>query len=39
MLNSPDFKDLLNLFRDGDVRFLVIGGYAMLLPKSLLQKL
>lgn len=30
MLNSPDFKDLLNLFRSAEVRFLVIGGYAVM---------
>lgn len=30
MLNSPDFKDLLNLFKSAEVRFLVIGGYAVM---------
>src|SRR5437879_11093311 len=30
MLNSPDFKELLSLFRDFEVRFLVIGGYAVM---------
>jgi hypothetical protein len=30
MLNSPDFKELLSLFKDFNVRFLVIGGYAVM---------
>ena len=30
MLNNPDFKDLLSLFRDCEVRFLVMGDYAVL---------
>ncbi len=30
MLTSPDFRDLLSLFRDSEVRFLIIGGYAVM---------
>ena len=30
MLTSPDFKSLLNLFKRYNVRFLVIGGYAVM---------
>jgi hypothetical protein len=30
MLTSPDFKDLLNLFAAHEVRYLVVGGYAVM---------
>lgn len=30
MLTSSDFKDLLNLFRKNRVRYLVVGGYAVM---------
>ncbi|MBI3736656.1 nucleotidyltransferase [Candidatus Sumerlaeota bacterium] len=30
MLTSPDFKSLLNHFKSCDVRFLVVGGYAVM---------
>ncbi len=30
MLTSPDFKELLSLFRGYKVRYLVVGGYAMM---------
>lgn len=30
MLTSPDFKELLNLFKKHDVRYLIIGGYAVM---------
>jgi hypothetical protein len=30
MLTSPDFKELLSVFREFDVRFLVDGGYAVM---------
>jgi hypothetical protein len=30
MLTSPDFKDLLRVFGEYEVRFLVIGGYAVM---------
>ena len=30
MLTSPDFRELLSLFRDNKVRYLVVGGYAVM---------
>ncbi len=30
MLTSPDFKELLRLFKEYDVRYLVVGGYAVM---------
>lgn len=30
MLTSPDFLELLNLFKNFKVRFLVVGGYAVM---------
>jgi predicted nucleotidyltransferase len=30
MFVNPDFTDLLKLFNDNDVRYLVIGGYAII---------
>lgn len=30
MLTSPDFKDLLNLFKKHKIRYLVVGGYAVM---------
>jgi hypothetical protein len=30
MLTSPDFKELLNLFNKHGVRYLVVGGYAVM---------
>ena len=30
MLTSPDFKELLNLFKKHEVRYLIIGGYAVM---------
>ena len=30
MLTSPDFKELLSLFRKYNVRYLVVGGYAVM---------
>jgi len=30
MLNAPDFRELLSLFRSNSVRFLVVGGYAVM---------
>ncbi len=30
MLTSPDFKELLKLFAAHDVRYLIIGGYAVM---------
>ena len=30
MLTSPDFKELLNLFKKHDVRYLIVGGYAVM---------
>jgi hypothetical protein len=30
MLTSPDFKELLSLFRKHDVRYLIVGGYAVM---------
>ena len=30
MLTNPDFKELLSTFRDCNVRFLVVGGYAVM---------
>ena len=30
MLTNPDFKELLNLFKKYKVRFLVVGGYAVM---------
>lgn len=30
MLSSPDFKELLKLFIDHEVRYLVVGGYAVM---------
>lgn len=31
MLTSPDFKELLNLFKKHSVKYLVVGGYAVML--------
>ena len=28
MLTSPDFKELLNLFKKHTVKYLIVGGYA-----------
>ena len=30
MLTSPDFKELLSLFKKYDVRYLIVGGYAVM---------
>ena len=30
MLTSQDFKDLLNLFKEHNVRYLIVGGYAVM---------
>jgi len=30
MLSSPDFKELLNLFNGYNVRYLIVGGYAVM---------
>lgn len=30
MLTSPDFKELLSLFKKHNVRYLVVGGYAVM---------
>ena len=30
MLTSPDFKELLSIFRDAEVQYLVVGGYAVM---------
>ena len=30
MLTSPDFKELLRLFEEHDVRYLIVGGYAVM---------
>jgi len=30
MLTSPDFKELLNLFKKYNVKYLVVGGYAVM---------
>lgn len=30
MLTSPDFKELLNLFTRHEVRYLIVGGYAVM---------
>ena len=30
MFVNSDFTDLLNLFNDNNVRYLVIGGYALI---------
>ena len=30
MLTSPDFKELLNLFKKHNVKYLVVGGYAVM---------
>lgn len=30
MLTSPDFKELLQLFEKHNVRYLVVGGYAVM---------
>ena len=30
MLTNPDFKELLNLFKKHNVRYLIIGGYAVM---------
>ena len=30
MLTSPDFKELLSLFRKYKVRYMVVGGYAVM---------
>jgi hypothetical protein len=30
MLTSPDFRDLLRLFAAGKVRYLIVGGYAVM---------
>ncbi|MEN6627487.1 MAG: hypothetical protein ABFD69_14780 [Candidatus Sumerlaeia bacterium] len=30
MLTSPDFKELLSAFKSYDVKFLIVGGYAVM---------
>lgn len=30
MLTSPDFKELLNLFKKHEIRYLIVGGYAVM---------
>ena len=30
MLTSPDFKELLSLFKKYNVKYLVVGGYAVI---------
>lgn len=30
MLTSPDFKELLSLFKKHKVRYLIVGGYAVM---------
>ena len=30
MLTSSDFRELLNLFEKYDIRYLVVGGYAVM---------
>ena len=30
MLTSPDFRELLNIFAEHEVRYLVVGGYAVM---------
>ena len=30
MLTSPDFKDLLRIFKKHNVRYLIVGGYAVM---------
>lgn len=30
MLTTPDFREILNVFRKFEVRFLVVGGYAVM---------
>ncbi len=30
MLTSPDFKELLSLFENHNIRYLVVGGYAVM---------
>lgn len=30
MLTSPDFKELLSIFTEAEVRYLVVGGYAVM---------
>ena len=30
MLASPDFKELLSLFKKYNVRYLIVGGYAVM---------
>ncbi len=30
MLTSPDFKEILNIFNNYNVRYLVVGGYAVM---------
>ena len=30
MLTSPDFRELLKLFADAEVRYLIVGGYAVM---------
>lgn len=30
MLTSPDFKELLSLFKKHDVHYLIVGGYAVM---------
>ncbi len=30
MLTSPDFKELLNLFKNNNVKYLIVGGYAVM---------
>ena len=33
----PDFKELLKFFNDRGVKYLVVGGYAVSFPRSLVQ--
>jgi hypothetical protein len=30
MLTSPEFRELLSIFKDNKVRYLIIGGYAVM---------
>ncbi len=30
MLTSPDFKELLSLFKKYEVRYMIVGGYAVM---------
>jgi len=39
MLMSPDFKELLKLFERDNIRYLILGGYAVLYARFLLPPL